>query len=86
MPIEVDAELRNVSQDEFAKAAYETMGHVFAVRKEMGRLFNERIYKNEIAARHGDIELEVPIVVRFDDFDKRYRIDMLQHRAAQRLK
>jgi GxxExxY protein len=78
MPIEVDAEIRKVSQDEFAQVAYETMRHVFDVRNEMGRLFNEKIYKNEIAARHGAIELEVPIV----DFDKSYRIDMLASGCA----
>ncbi len=77
MPIEVGADVRNVGPREFAGIAYNAMGYIFAVRNEMGQFFNERIYKNEIAARHGDIQLEVPIDVRFDDFMKRYRVDML---------
>ena len=40
MPIEVQAELREVTQEEFARVAFEAMGVFFAVHNDMGRLFD----------------------------------------------
>ncbi len=77
MPIWLEGDLRHVDQKEFARVAYDAMGQIFAVRNELGRLFQERIYKTEVAARHGDVKLEVPINVGFDSFQKKYFIDML---------
>ncbi len=77
MPIDVQAELRKVSQATFARVAYKAMAVFFSVYNEMGKLFREQIYKTEVAYRHGRIENEVPVDVRFDRFCKRYWIDMI---------
>jgi hypothetical protein len=44
---------------------------------EMGRFFDEKIYKQELAHRLPDVHLEVPIDVAFESFQKRYWLDLL---------
>jgi hypothetical protein len=62
MPIHVRADIRHLEQDEFARIAYRVMDHFFAIHNEMGRLFDEDIYRNAVAARiGGDAQTEVLI-------------------------
>jgi GxxExxY protein len=82
MPIRVDADLRRPSQTEFAGLAYDLMECAFAVHNEIGRFFDEKIYKRVVAQRFGGVELEVPVVVSFDGFEKRYSLDMLVRGTA----
>ena len=77
MPIKVDAELRVLSQSEFAGIAYEVMGVVFELHKELGRLFDEKVYRKALAKRVGDMRSEVKIDVMFRDFCKSYYMDVL---------
>ena len=70
MPIELPSPLRRISQEEIGEIAYEFMEHVFAIHREFGRLFNEGIYKLELAARISEVRLEVPIRVTFGNFCK----------------
>jgi GxxExxY protein len=77
MPIIVKHALRRPTESEFAAIAYEVMGCVFSTHREFGRFFDERIYKRELARRLPGVSLEVPIEVAFDDFRKRYYIDVL---------
>ena len=78
MPIHVDADIRHVDQDEFREIAYLVTGHAFAVHKEMGRFFDEDIYRDAVAARFGsDARTEVMIEVVFEDFRKPYFMDLL---------
>ena len=78
MPIKVHADVRHLDQDEFGEIAYEVMDHVFAVHNEMGRFLDEDIYRNAVAARiGGDSQTEVLIEVAFEDFIKKYYIDLL---------
>lgn len=53
------------------------MAIVFEVHRDLGRLFDEKIYQHEIAARLGSAECEFPIDVTFDTFSKTYRLDLL---------
>ncbi|MCR9293598.1 MAG: hypothetical protein NXI32_12820 [bacterium] len=78
MPIQVHADLRPSSQDEFAAIAYQVMGVTFEVHNDIGRFFDEHIYKYRVAGKLGSTaELEIPIDVTFGTFRKRYYIDML---------
>lgn len=87
MPIHVGVELRRLDDDEFRACAYEVTRHAFDVQKELGRLFHESIYQNEIAYRVANAHCEVPINVCFEDFCKTYYIDLLvAHGAAFELK
>lgn len=78
MPIHIDAEIRYLDQDEFGQIAYGVMDHVFTVHNEMGRFFDEDIYRDAVAARvGGDSQTEVAIEVAFEDFRKDYYMDLL---------
>lgn len=82
MPIEVHADLRRPSPDEFAALAYDVMACAFQVHNEMGRFMEEMVYKQLIARRFGGVELEVPVLVSWDGFEKRYWLDMLVRGTA----
>jgi len=83
MPIHVHADIRYQNQDDFAQIAYAVMNHVFAVHNEMGRFFDEDIYRDAVAARIGaDAQTEVRIDVQFEDFRKKYYIDLLVGEGA----
>jgi GxxExxY protein len=92
MPIVLHSPIRRLSQREFGDVAFEVMRHVFAIHNDLGRLFDERIYKNEIANRLPDVRLEEPIDVAFDSFHKRLFMDVLvgdgavfEFKAAERI-
>lgn len=82
MPIDIQCELRRPTADEFTGLAYDVMACAFQVHNDIGRFFNEAIYKRVIAERFGGIDLEVPVIVRFEDFQKRYSLDMVVRGAA----
>jgi len=75
MPISVNTELVRFSQREFAQVAYRVMGEAFILHRELGHLFDERVYQNALAARVTDMQTEVRIDVSFRDFGKAYFID-----------
>jgi GxxExxY protein len=50
---------------------------IFAVREELGRFFDEKIYKRELALRFPGVQLEVPIEVSHRSFTKLYYLDVL---------
>lgn len=77
MPVTLHVPIRRISQKEFAELSYEVMGHVFALHNELGRFFDERIYKQELAHRMSDVRLEEPIDLSFGPFQKRCFIDVL---------
>lgn len=77
MPVHIDADLRPVDQQEFARIAYNVMEHAFAVHNELGRFFDEEIYRDALAARLPSARTEVLVEVRFEDFRKRYYVDLL---------
>ena len=77
MPVHVDAEVRRLGQQEFGRIAYDVMEHVFAVHHEMGRFFDEDIYRNAVASQVARSQTEVLVEVRFEDYRKQYYIDLL---------
>src|SRR5262245_37796123 len=76
MPVTVHAETRHADEKEFAHVVYDVMGHIFAVRKEFGRFFDENIYHREVARRSGGL-MRVPVEVAHGDFSKVYFLDLL---------
>jgi len=71
-----------MSEKESAQLIFEVMHCAFGVHNEIGKFCDEKIHKREIANRFAGVELEVPILVSFDSFQKNYFIDMLVRRAA----
>ena len=82
MPIVVHAKTRRISQSEFGNIAYQLMRHVFDIHNQMGRFFDESIYKQAVAARTGNGRAEVCVEVIFEDFRKEYFMDLLVDDAA----
>ncbi len=77
MPVSLPLPIRRMSQDEFGELSFTVMRHVFAIHNEMGRFFDERVYKQELAHRLPNVRLEQPLDVTFDSFRKRYFVDVL---------
>jgi len=77
MPVKLHVAIRRISRQEFAEVSFEVMRHVFLIHNEIGRFFNERIYKSELAHRIPGVRLEEPIDISFDSFQKRCFIDAL---------
>ena len=53
------------------------MRDVFAIHNELGRIFEEDIYKRALAVRRHDVRLEEPIDVTIRTFTKQYSMDVL---------
>src|SRR5687767_145142 len=77
MPITPLHSVPRISQAEFKELSYAVMACVFEIRNEFGRLFDERIYKQELAARYPGVELEFPITVAHLGFCTTYYLDAL---------
>lgn len=77
MPVTLNIPIRRVSQAEFGQVAYEVMRHVFAIHNELGRFFDEKIYKRELARRLPGVRLEEPVDVSFGNYRARYFLDVL---------
>lgn len=77
MPITLKTSIRQLTQAEFGDIAYEVMGVVYRLRKELGRFFVERIYKQALVASLADVEVEVPIELTWRDFRTTRSLDVL---------
>ena len=87
MPIVSPICLRPIGQEEFARIDYQVMRHAFDSQNELGRLCDEIIYQNDLAARleaagSGPVRREVPVTVSHRDFAKTYRLDLVVEDAA----
>ncbi len=77
MPVTIGRRIRRLSQEEFGAIAYRAMGVVYGAHRELGRLFDELIYKQALKASLDEVDLEVPIYVTWRDFSKTYFLDVL---------
>ncbi|MEQ2010184.1 MAG: GxxExxY protein [Limisphaerales bacterium] len=77
MPITCEHTLTPLSRAAFGKLTYAVYAEVLAIRQELGRFFDERIYKQALARRCPHVTLEVPIWVSHGSFKKVYYLDAL---------
>lgn len=83
MPIEFNQNFRVLGQQAFGEIAYEVMEKAFQVHNKLGRFFDEDAYQHEVADAFGSrAMIEVPILVKHDDFCKTYFIDLLVAQGA----
>lgn len=87
MPISHGVEVKAISEEDFYFLDYTVMGLAFAIHRELGRFWNEKIYQNELANRcqkagFEKVATEVPIRVSYKDFHKFYYVDMLIDNAV----
>ena len=77
MPITTSIPIQRLSQSVFGEIAYEVMKHTFDIHNEIGRFFDEKIYKRLLATRLPCVNLEIPIDVIFETFHRQYFLDVL---------
>src|SRR5258706_6883747 len=87
MPITSTIGVRPANQQEFAEIDYQVMRHAFESQNELGRLCDEIIYRNDLAARleaagFCPVRKEVPVIVAHQGFAKIYRLDLIVADAA----
>lgn len=86
MPITCKFTPQLLSQDEFHAIDKIVMRHAFDIQNEMGRLFDETIYQNELAFRcrvHGLEVLTAGVIsIEYRDFRKLYFLDMLANNGG----
>jgi GxxExxY protein len=87
MPVTCPITPRLLSQEDFAQMDYRVMGCAFESQNELGRLCDEVIYQNDLAARLqaaglDPVRREVPVTVTYRDFATTYRLDLVVADAA----
>ena len=87
MPIRYGFQTKGITEDEFHDIDYVVMKQAYSIHNDMGRLWNEKIYQNELADRCQKagiekIETEVPIEVSYGEFQKIYKIDLVVNDAT----
>ena len=86
MPVRSKYKVRRLTQQEFAALAYQVMGKLFKIHEDLGRLFDEQIYRRELLQCLPEAHVEVLVEVNFDSFSKRYYLDILFQGAIFELK
>ena len=86
MPITGPLSLNSISQEEFAQLDYRVLRHAFESQNQLGRLCEEVIYQNDLAARLQAAGLsalkEVPVTLTHRDFAKTYSLDLVVANAG----
>ena len=77
MPIKCDIPLRNLNQAEFGPLAYSVLGDVYRIHNDLGRYFDEQIYKRALGRCRPDVRLEEPIQISFRTFHTKCKLDVL---------
>jgi GxxExxY protein len=91
MPIEFPNVFRAVSDAEFEVIDYRVMCCAFASQNELGRLCEERVYENDLAARlraqgMAEVHTQLPVIVSHNNFRKMYRLDVVANGVLYELK
>ena len=82
MPVLCAIPIPRLNQKQFGEISFRVMAHVFAIHHDFGRLFDERIYKQELARRLPGVRLETQVDVTHRTFTKRYFLDILTAEGA----
>ena len=91
MPFHCPLPIRSLSREEFEERDRIVMSCAYASQNELGRLCDERVYENDMAARlhaagFSEIHTQVPLTVSHRDFAKTYRLDLIADGALYELK
>lgn len=90
MPILPSIQLQPVSDDDFAFIDKAVMRCAYAVHNKFGRLFDERIYENDLAARlraEGfEVHTQAAVLVIHGSFQKTYYLDLVVNHMLYELK
>lgn len=82
MPIHCPLRIQPIPDETFESIDRLVMGCCYASQNALGRLCDERVYENDVAARlrsegGGDVHTQVPVTVTHQSFSKTYRLDLV---------
>jgi len=82
MPISYSFTPKVIPESEFHRIDYDVMALAFAIHNDMSKLWNEKIYQNELADRcrkagFKKVVTEVPVTVSYQNFQKTYKVDLM---------
>ena len=90
MPIQPKLKLTSISDADFEVVDEAVMRCAYATQNKFGRLFDERVYENDLAARlraEGfEVHTQVPVSVSHDSFEKTYFLDLIVNQMLYELK
>ncbi|MSU50847.1 MAG: GxxExxY protein [Opitutus sp.] len=90
MPIRRTLSLRDLTQPEFDTLDAIVMRHAYASQNKFGRMFDERVYENDLAQRlRGEgfeVHTQVPVSVLHGTFEKTYFLDLVVNQMLYELK
>lgn len=90
MPIHTSVSISDLEQSEFDRLDAIVMKHAYAAQNKLGRLFDERIYENELARTLGEqghvVYTQVPVTVSHGTYLKTYYLDLLVDHMLYELK
>lgn len=90
MPIHAELMLKSVSDCDFAVIDEVVMRAAYATQNKFGRLFDERVYENDLAGRlraEGfEVHTQVPIRVVHRSFEKSYSLDLIVNQMLYEIK
>lgn len=86
MPVQIDQPIKALSDEEFHELDFQVMRMAFDAHNQMGRFYDEKIYRNELVrlCQHNGIETssEVKICLTHQTFKKELFIDLLLNHGA----
>jgi GxxExxY protein len=87
MPVFSPVSPRTISKEDFARLDYEVMRLAFESQNDFGRLCDETIYENDLAARIeaaglGSVQKQLPLTITHKSFKKTYYLDLVVADAA----
>lgn len=91
MPIHCPLNIRPITDVAFDAIDRLVMACCYASQNELGRLCDEQVYENDVAARlraEGikDVHTQVPVIVSHDTFSRTYRLDLVVRQMIYELK
>ena len=91
MPIRCSLNLAPLTDPEFDTIDRAVMGRCYASQNHLGRLCDERVYENDVAARlraagFTDVQTQVPVTLTHATFSKTYRLDLVAGRMPYEFK
>jgi GxxExxY protein len=90
MPIQRNLELKNITDRSFAEIDEAVMRCAYATQNHFGRLFDERIYENDLAnrlrAESFEVHTQVPVKVCHGSFEKIYYLDLVVNQMLYEIK
>jgi len=91
MPIHSSTPIARLTREEFLIRDEIVMRCAYATQNRLGRLCDERVYENDLAARlraegMGNLKTQVSFTVSHETFAKEYRLDLVADDAVYELK